>query len=107
MKWQPVLFAIGNNPLRRFRGIASGALAIDDAGRRARFTIQGFPALHIESAINAIQRAAPVLIIHAPSRMPMDRPWGRVENAVATQAQALRLRLTRILPSLIQAGSDT
>src|ERR1700730_9348168 len=83
MKWQPVLFAIGNNPLRRFRGIASGALAIDDAGRRARFTIQGFPALHIESAMNAIQRAAPVLIIHAPSRMPMDRPWGRVENAVA------------------------
>jgi hypothetical protein len=51
---------IGNNPLHRFRGIASGALAIDDAGRRARFTIQGFPTLHIERVMNAIQRAAPV-----------------------------------------------
>src|SRR3984893_3225638 len=36
------------------------ALAVDDAGRRARCTIHGFPALHIERVMNAIQRAIPV-----------------------------------------------
>jgi hypothetical protein len=42
-----VATSFGNNHLHRFRSIASGALTIDDAGRRARFTIQGFQAFHI------------------------------------------------------------
>src|ERR1700730_17543319 len=36
------------------------ALAVDDAGRRARFTIHGFATLHVERVMNAIQRAVPV-----------------------------------------------
>ncbi len=38
----------------------SNTLAVDDASRRARFTIHGFATLHVKRVMNAIQRAVPV-----------------------------------------------
>jgi hypothetical protein len=94
MKWQPVLFAIGNNHLHRFRGIASEALAIDDAGRRARFTIQGFPAFHIERVMNAIQRAAPVPNVEITKQRALGR---QVLGNVTPLQLLLQIRLANVL----------
>src|ERR1700730_2129777 len=81
------------------------ALAVDDAGRRARFTIHGFATLHVERVMNAIQRAVLVPKVEITKQRALGRQiFGNV-TPLASRAQHIHEtvhdfpRLNRALPS--------
>src|ERR1700730_7806913 len=81
------------------------ALAVDDAGRRARFTIHGFATLHVERVMNAIQRAVPVPKVEITNQWPLGRQIFENITPLAPRAQHIHEivndfpRLTRARPS--------